>query len=80
MDDERFQFLVQFTRTQSLIKALATGKELIMKNGNILAMGEDMSIGYLVRNQDDETSVIGDFTFKQLNDLFEKNGFGRAIK
>ena len=41
-------------RTLSVVKELADGKRLTLNDGLILAMGEDMSIGYVAKIDGEE--------------------------
>lgn len=68
-------------RTISVLRELAEGKELHLPNGQVIAMGEDASIGFLYTDADGDSRISGLATidFKQLNDLLEKHKLGYAI-
>lgn len=66
------------TRTLSVVRELANGEQLTLKDGYILAMGEDMSIGFLFVDQHGKESVSGLSTMDlcQLNKILNKNDIG----
>jgi len=70
----------QAIRTFSILKELRAGKTLKLSIGEI-AMGEDLSIGFIVINSKGEKSIGGLSTMdlKELNILLEREGIGLAI-
>ena len=82
MSDEKLGFDYQFTRTMSIVKELHLGKKLKLSDGYTIAMGEDMSIGYVFTDQADGKETIGGMSsmdLRQLNELLEKYGIGLSI-
>lgn len=72
--------LPDILRTLSVVKKLANGKKLHLPDGNTIAMGEDMSIGfcYIVGNEYC-ISGLATIDLKQLNDILNKHEIGHAI-
>lgn len=64
-------------RTVSIIKELALGKTLKMGNFT-LAMGEDMSVGFLYEI-DGENRVVSSMTLEELNAVLNKHEIGVVI-
>ena len=66
------------SRTLSIVKEFAKGKRLTLPIGT-LAMGEDLSIGFLMTNLNTGEERVGglqDLTLKELNGLLNKYEIG----
>jgi hypothetical protein len=74
-------FAYQFARTMAVVQELAQGKHMKLPNGYEIAMGEDMSIGYVLRHEDGKETIGGLCTMdlSQLNGVLEKQGIGMII-
>lgn len=65
----------QYARTLAVVKELAMGKRLTLSNGVVIAMGEDMTIGYLVTiDGEDHIFGLSEMTLAQLNRILEQEG------
>lgn len=63
----------QVKRTCSAIRRMSEGGHITLSDGHRLAMGEDMSIGYLYSSSEgDKVSPLSSLTFKELNDILNK--------
>lgn len=79
---ERERLLYEFTRTVSIIKELYSGKRLHLGTGHTIAMGEDLSIGFVFRNMTTGEETVGGLAtldLKQLNQLLNENNIGMVI-
>lgn len=68
-------------RTLSIVRELALGRRLTLPIG-IIAMGEDLTIGFLMTNVDTGEERVGglqDLTLKELNGLLEKYSIGIPV-
>jgi len=67
-------------RTLSVVKELADGKRLTLNDGLILAMGEDMSIGYVAKIDGEEfISGLAVLDLANLNKVLTKFKIGPVI-
>lgn len=65
-------------RTLAIVNRLADGHRLTLPDGNILAMGEDMSIGFIIKfpDQEEGISMMSTMDLKGLNELLNKHNIG----
>lgn len=68
-------------RTLSIVQQLAQGKRLTLPTGQVIGMGEDMSIGFLIQRAGGEECIAGLSTMDlaQLNRLLNEYDIGMAI-
>jgi len=68
-------------RTLAIVHQLAQGKRLTLPDGLVLAMGEDMSIGFLLMNPNGTETVGGLSTMDlaQLNVVLARHSVGMPI-
>ena len=69
------------TRTLSIVQQLAQGKRLTLPTNQVIGMGEDMSIGFLIQHADGEERIAGlsIMDLAQLNQLLNEYNIGLAI-
>ena len=72
---------VDHVRTLSIVQQLAAGKRLTLPTGQVIGMGEDMSIGFLIQRADGEERVAGLSTMDlaQLNRLLNEYDIGMLM-
>lgn len=68
----------QIVRTLSIVRELSKGKRLVVGKWT-LVMGDDMTIGFLMKRSDGSEFVTSSLTLKGVNDLCEEYGIGMAI-
>ena len=63
-------------RTLSIVGELASGKRLVLPDSRVIAMREDMTIGFILFHSDGNETIGGWTTLdlRQLNDLLEECG------
>jgi hypothetical protein len=69
-------------RTMSIVNQLAKGKILTLKEGYIIGMAEDMTIGFIITNSNGEEgiSLFSELTLRELNKLLNKYEVDYIIK
>jgi len=65
------EFDLQMSRTLSVVRQLAKGKQLTLSESLTLGMGENMAIGFVYKFNSEE-KVVDDLSLSQLNDLLEQ--------
>lgn len=68
-------------RTLSVVKELARGRQLILPDGRVVAMGEDMSIGFVITDSNGEDCIgsLSTMDLRRLNRLLDENDIGKVI-
>ena len=78
----------QAARTLSIVREMAMGKRLSLSDGQVLAMGEDLSIGFVASKKDTATGETSEVLMQPLGDpidlamldrILEREGIGYAI-
>jgi len=79
--DKTMTFDLQLSRTMSVIRELAQGEVLHLPDGYAIAMGDDMSIGFLFGSDETGWTISGlsSISIKDLNDICNKHDIGHAI-
>jgi len=65
------EFDLQMSRTLSVVRQLAKGKQLTLSESLTLGMGENMAIGFVYKFNSEE-KVVDDLSLSQLNALLEQ--------
>jgi len=65
------EFDLQMSRTLSVVRQLAKGKQLTLSESLTLGMGENMAIGFVYKFNSGE-KVVDDLSLSQLNALLEQ--------
>lgn len=72
----------KYARTMSIIGELRKGKQFPLPDGLTLAMGEDFSIGYVLKSLDDGSEMLGglvDLSIKELSQALDFHNVGIVI-
>ena len=74
-------FNYELIRTIGVVNQLSVGKQLALKDGHVLAMGEDLTIGFVLTQPDgsEMVSQLSELTLRQLNELLNEEGVGMPI-